>query len=144
MAASCSERFTDTCRMSKILENPQPKVGLVIGTFAAVHYVHLALEAWKRNCPEIQVLVHDDGSAKRNELRVFCEFYGAAFIINQQRGRWTVGDISTYVDGLDWTKDKKLDLLVKMSRRFGTTPMRRSITVGLRKFTACATMSRTF
>jgi hypothetical protein len=100
-----------TRKMYKIVAQPQPTVGLIIGTFAAVPYVHLALEAWKRNYREIPVLVHDDSSPKYEELRVLCASYGASFLSNSKRGRWSVGDMSTYVDGLDWARERKLDLL---------------------------------
>ena len=45
-----------------------PKVAVVVGTFAAVPYVHLHLEARRRFYPEVPLLVHDDGSPKSAEL----------------------------------------------------------------------------
>lgn len=104
--------------MYRIIEGPRPTVGLVIGTFAAVPYVHLALESRKRNYPGAPVLVHDDDSPRRDELRRLCAAYGAEFVRSGGRGRWTVGDMSAYVAGLDWAGEARLELLVKMSRRF--------------------------
>lgn len=102
----------------QIIETPRPSVGLVIGTFAAVPYLHLALESWRRNYPGIPVLVSDDGSPNQTELSELCKFYGADFISHHARRCWTIGDLSSYVHGLDWAQERQLDLLVKMSRRF--------------------------
>ncbi len=104
--------------VDRIFKNSQAVVGLVIGTFAAVPYVHLALESWRRNYPEIPVLVNDDGSPKGEELHTLCDRYGANFVSNSERLRRTVGDMSAYVHGLDWAAQRGLELLVKMSRRF--------------------------
>jgi hypothetical protein len=102
----------------QIIETPRPSVGLVIGTFAAVPYIHLALESWRRNYPDIPVLVSDDGSPNWAELSELCKLYGADFVSYRARRRWTIGDLSSYVHGLDWAQERQLDLLVKMSRRF--------------------------
>lgn len=102
----------------RIIKTPRPSVGLVIGTFAAVPYLHLALESWRRNYPDIPVLVSDDGSPNRAELSELCTLYGADFVGHPARRRWTIGDLSSYVHGLDWAQERRLELLVKMSRRF--------------------------
>ncbi len=104
--------------MRNIFTTRAPSVGLVIGTFAATPYVHLHLESRARNYPHMPVLVHDDGSPKRDELQKLCERYGGDFISAPQRTRPTIGDLSTFVDGLDWAHERQITLLVKMSRRF--------------------------
>lgn len=101
-----------------LFPNKDPTVGLVIGTFAGLPYLHLSLESWRRNYPSIPVLVSDGGSPNRDELRALAAAYGADFISNRKRKRWTVGDVSAYLHGLQWAAESGLELLVKMSRRF--------------------------
>jgi len=95
-----------------------PSIGLVIGSFAAVPYVHLHLEARRRFYPHVPALVCDDGSRFERELAGVCQEYGAAFARNPARLRRTVGDMSAYVRGLDWAMESGIEILVKMSRRF--------------------------
>ena len=110
------ENTQATC--DAIICDANPSVGVVIGTFAAVPYVHLQLESWRRHYPEIPLLVNDDGSPYTGELRELCGRYGAEFIANTRRMRRTVGDMSAYVQGFDWAESLGLELLVKLSRRF--------------------------
>ncbi len=95
-----------------------PKIALVIGTFAAVPYVHLHLEARRRLYPEIPVLVHDDHSPKGGELAGLCERYGAGFAATATRFPPCKGDLSAFICGLVWARECGADVLVKMSRRF--------------------------
>src|SRR3954471_7147461 len=104
--------------MERIFDNPLPSVGVVIGTFAAVPYVHLHLESRARNYPHVPMLVHDDGSPRRKELQSLCERYGADFISRPTRAQPTIGDLSAFVSGFDWAHERRFSLLVKMSRRF--------------------------
>jgi hypothetical protein len=104
--------------MQQIINSSEPSIGLVIGTFAAVPYIHLQLESRKRNYPNLPVLVHDDGSHLQKELRELCAQYNADFTSLEQRSTHFIGDMVAFVAGLDWAKEKKLDLLVKFSRRF--------------------------
>jgi hypothetical protein len=102
----------------RIIETPQPSAALIIATFAAVPYVHLALECWRRYYPSVPLLVSDDGSTAAPRLRDLCGEYGAEFRKNPQRKRRTIGDLSSYLYGLEWAGALGVDLLVKMSRRF--------------------------
>jgi hypothetical protein len=104
--------------MHKLINHPQPAVGLVLGTFAAVPYIHLALESWRLNYPAIPLLVSDDGSPNRDELHALCQRYGADFVSSPRRKKQSLGDISAYIHGLEWAVKCELDLVVKMSRRF--------------------------
>jgi len=61
--------------MYRILDDPQPSVGLVIATFAAVPYEHSALESRCRNYPDVPALVHEDGSPEREQLVALCARY---------------------------------------------------------------------
>jgi hypothetical protein len=103
---------------AQIFASSDPSVGLVIGTFAAVPYVHLHLESWRRFYPSIPILVHDDCSPNQAHLQALCEEYGADFVSSPRRGRWTVGDMASYVEGFSWAGSRGIELLVKMSRRF--------------------------
>ncbi len=101
-----------------ITRDASPSVGVVVGTFAAVPYVHLHLESWRRHYPGVPLLVNDDGSPHAGELRSLCSLYGVDFVANAKRLRRCVGDLSAYVHGFDWAQSLGLDLLVKLSRRF--------------------------
>ncbi len=94
------------------------RIGLVIGTYASVPYVHLGLETWRRHCPHIEVLVHDDCSRDGDRLRELCREYGASFETNSVRKHHTVGDQSAFLGGLLWSRRQGHDILVKFSRRF--------------------------
>lgn len=104
--------------MDRIYPHPKPSVGVVVGTFAAVPYVHLHLESRRRFYPSVPLLVHDDGSPFREALAELCGRYGADFVCRGSRGRATVGDLSSYVSGFEWARRLDLDILVKFSRRF--------------------------
>ncbi len=97
---------------------PPLAIGLVVGTFAAVPYIPLHLEARRRFYPHIPLLVHDDASPKRDELRRLCAEYGCEFESNDSRRAVFIGDVSCVLGGLLWAQRIRLDLLVKMSRRF--------------------------
>jgi hypothetical protein len=100
---------------SRIVKNPSPSIGVVIGTFP---YVHLQLESWRRNYPSVLLLVSDDCSPLQSDLQVMCETYGADFVTRPFRGRWTVGDMTSYLHGFDWAARQGIEILVKFSRRF--------------------------
>ncbi len=103
------------------LYKTKPKIGLVIGTYASLPYIHLHLEARKRYYPEIPCLVADDGSRQEKELALLCNRYGADFRSNTYRLPQKppgLGDLSHFISGLLWASSKGIDLLVKMSRRW--------------------------
>jgi hypothetical protein len=102
----------------RIYSDPHPTIGVVVGTFAAVPYVHLHLESWRRHYPSVRLLVNDDASPFGKRLAELCAHYGADFASNARRGRRTVGDLSAYTRGLEWAEPLGVDILVKMSRRF--------------------------
>jgi hypothetical protein len=105
-------------RRSEAIFMPPIAMGLVVGTFAAVPYIHLQLEARRRLYPDIPLLVHDDASPKQDELRRLCAEYGCEFETNDTRRPVFIGDISCLLGGLLWAKRNRLDIVVKMSRRF--------------------------
>lgn len=89
-----------------------------MGTFAAAPYIHLQLESRRRNYPDLPVLVHDDGSPRQCELGELCRRYRADFVAAEGRHPHFVGDLAAFVAGFEWAREKKLELLVKFSRRF--------------------------
>lgn len=95
-----------------------PRVGLVVGTYAAVPYIHLQLEARRRFYPNVPLLIHDDGSPRIAPLRELCKQYGSDFEYNEQRQPPCLGDLTAFVGGLLWAASRNLDLLVKVSRRW--------------------------
>ena len=109
----CSVAATDAALFAGPL-----RVGVVIGTFAAVPYIHLHLEAWRRLYPHAALLVHDDASPHAGRLAELCAEYGAEFERNTERCPPCKGDLTAFVGGLLWARERGLDLLVKLSRRF--------------------------
>lgn len=100
------------------LYSGNPRVGIVVGTFAAVPYVHLQLEARRRFYPDVPLLVHDDGSHRSDELDRLCRRYGCDFEHNEERHLPCVGDLTAFLGGLVWAKARQLDVLLKVSRRW--------------------------
>lgn len=94
------------------------RIGLVIGTYSSVPYVHMGLESHRRHYPNVAVLVHDDCSPKQNDLRRLCQEYGAFFEVNSIKKGHTLGDLSSFLGGLLWAGRQRLDIIVKFSRRF--------------------------
>jgi hypothetical protein len=103
---------------TRIYDTPKPSIGIVIGTFAAIPYVHLHLEMWQRFYSDVPVLVSDDGSPFAENIAGVCGRYGVSFVTGKQRHRRTIGDLSAFVRGFAWAEGKNIDILVKMSRRF--------------------------
>lgn len=102
--------------------NKNLKVGVVIGTYGAVPYVDLQLH-YLKNVNRIEnVLVHDDCSPQRDDLKKLCESYGVDFYSTNEN-LWhrtsvgSLGDENCFFEGLKWARMKGLDILVKLSRR---------------------------
>jgi hypothetical protein len=93
-------------------------VGVVVGTFAAVPYVHLHLEAALRYTPGVEFLIHDDASPDAGQLHALVTHYKHSLFVTPCRRHHSVGDMSAFNEGLKWAHRRKLDILVKMSRRF--------------------------
>lgn len=93
-------------------------LGLVIGTYGAVPYIHLQLESRRRFNPEMACLVIDDGSPDAAELSELCRRYDAEFQGRKQRMGHVPGDMQAFIDGHRWARDRSVGLLVKFSRRW--------------------------
>lgn len=102
----------------KPLYRQPPRIGVVVGTYAAVPYIHLQLEAQRRFYAHIPLLVHDDASRRGSELRELCDEYGVDFETNTTRQPPCLGDLTTFLGGLLWAKERSLDILLKVSRRW--------------------------
>jgi hypothetical protein len=99
------------------LYRASPRSAMVIGTFAAVPYIHLQLEARRRFYPEVPLLVHDDGSHKGAALSALCRHYDCDFEHNERR-QGALGDLTAFVGGLIWAAALNVDILLKVSRRW--------------------------
>ncbi len=95
-----------------------PRMAMVVGTFAAVPYVHLHLEARRRWYPGVPLLVHDDHSPVAARLAALCGDYGADFERNTVRLPPCKGDLSAFAGGFHWARERGAELLLKLSRRF--------------------------
>ena len=102
----------------RIYRSPHPSIGLVIGTYAALPYIHLQLESWFKHCRNMPLLIHDDCSPQRDELEALCRDYGAEFYSNRCRRGHVVGDMVVVTHGLRWAEERGVDILAKFSRRF--------------------------
>lgn len=102
---------------TKLFEAP-PCMAVVVGTFAAVPYIHLQLESRRRFCPDVPYLVHDDCSPLRDRIAGLCGEYGVDFEHNSRRLPPLKGDLSAFYGGLHWAASIGANLLVKLSRRF--------------------------
>ncbi|RJQ24616.1 glycosyltransferase [Candidatus Parcubacteria bacterium] len=95
-----------------------PKFGLLISTYASIPYIHLALEVRKKHYPEVPCIVIDDCSEEKDKLKKIAQDYSADFYSSDSRMNHTRGDLCAIANGLRWADKNKLDVLVKMSRRF--------------------------
>lgn len=93
----------------------EPHIGIVIGTYGSKEYIELQLKQRDLLYPNTPVLVHDDCSGD-GELRRICS--GVDFYSTPKRLGWCRGDIHAYAKGLEWASTKKIDYLIKLSRRF--------------------------
>jgi hypothetical protein len=110
--------WAESTQRTERLFPAKPKIGLIVGTFAAVPFVHLHLETRRRLYPEIPMLLHDDCSPATRELENLCAEYGVEFASTVARFQPCKGDLSAIATGLVWARARPLDIVVKMSRRF--------------------------
>ncbi|MGO8673018.1 MAG: hypothetical protein ACLQVD_16875 [Capsulimonadaceae bacterium] len=95
-----------------------PSVGMVIGTYGTPAYIALQIAARNRWYPHVPLLVHDDGSPDAERLAALCKASGVDFVGRSQRSGWSLGDMAAVVAGLDWGRQKGLDIVIKVSRRY--------------------------
>lgn len=100
-----------------------PRIGVVISTYGSIPYLDLNLH-YLINVNHLNVLIHDDCSPDCEALIALCEKYApnARLYITPER-LWhkthvgAFGDTSSFLVGLNWAHNLKLDILVKLSRR---------------------------
>lgn len=97
--------------------SPRASVGLVVATFGAPGFVALQLESAKRFAPGLPVMIHDDCSGSQG-LFPLAQRYGATLVTTPGRLGHVVGDLSSFVAGIEWGQSLGLDYVVKVSRRF--------------------------
>ena len=101
----------------------EPSLGVVISTFGSIPYLDLNLH-YLVNVNHLRVLIHDDSSPQREELIALCRRYAphVDLYITPER-LWhkakvgTLGDTSAFFIGLQWARQNRFDLLLKLSRR---------------------------
>lgn len=116
-------------------------LGLVIGTYGAVPYIHLQLESLKRFHPGTPCLVVDDGSDQREELAALCKEYGVEFLGRDKRMNHARGDMQVFIEGHSWAQRNGIKLLVKFSRRWVPTATWQEEALRLWKETKAPTLS---
>ena len=92
-------------------------VGIVIGTYGSLPYVHLHLAVRKKFFPSVPLLVHDDCSSGKR-LQELCKRYKCSFMTNEKRLGHIFGDLSVFADGLRWAELMNIEILIKLSRRW--------------------------
>ncbi len=99
------------------------KVGVVIGTCGSSDIINLQLH-YLKNINKIEnVLIVDDYSQEQDLLKNICDKYNADLIISPYKLPYIHligcnGDNYCIYKGLEWAKAKKLDVILKFSRRF--------------------------
>jgi hypothetical protein len=64
------------------------------------------------------ILVFDDCSSEAARLKELADTYSSDFAQTMERQGHHPGDVCAFITGLLWAKEKNLDYLVKISRRF--------------------------
>lgn len=99
------------------------QIGVVIGTYGSTDIIRLQLH-YLCNINKIsKVLVVDDSSDQTQQLQELCNQYNVEFISTPYKMPRTPcvgcsGDMYCFSAGLKWAKQHKLDVVVKLSRRF--------------------------
>lgn len=93
-------------------------IGLVIGTYGSVPYIHLSLACLRKHEPDIKILIQDDYSEYSIELKNICIKYDAELYTTKTRLGWFLGDMSAVFNACEWSYTKGCDIGIKLSRRF--------------------------
>lgn len=102
--------------------NKDLKIGVVIGTCGAIPYIDLGLHYLKNVNSIDKILVHDDCSPEKDDLKKLCDSYNVDFY-STKKNMWhkscvgSLGDQNCFYEGLKWAKENNLDILIKFSRR---------------------------
>ena len=101
---SIDKLVANPCSVGLAQTSPVVPLGLVIGTYAALPYIHLQLEARRRLYPDVRTLVHDDGSKQGAAIEALAHEYGAEFFTHPVRHLHHLGDLSIYPVALAWAE----------------------------------------
>jgi hypothetical protein len=101
-----------------LIPTARPRVLLVIGTFAAVPYIHLQLESRRRFYPDVPTIIHDDCSPVAGPLRELAAEYGAEFYCTPRRLSHQPGDTHASLHAIRCAAERGVELAVKLSRSF--------------------------
>ena len=93
-------------------------IGVVVGTYGGLPYVHLQLEQWRRFNEKVGLLVHDDCSERGAAIEALCNEYRADFIKPPKHLGHSQGDVSSFCSGLRWAETAGMRTLVKLSQRW--------------------------
>ena len=102
LAGGTCDRWPDYAPPRAVAASAPGEIGLVIGTYGAVPYIHLQLESVRRFHPGMKVLVVDDCSPDAEALRKICAEYGAELHVNEKRMGHVPGDMQAFVTGHEW------------------------------------------
>ncbi len=93
-----------------------PAIGAVLGTYGSAPFVELGLH-YLTKVNHLPVLVVDDASGD-SRLEAVCRRYGAELLRLPCRHGHFAGDLQVFAAGLEWAKQHRHELVVKLSRRF--------------------------
>lgn len=99
-----------------------PNIGVVIGTYGNLDYIKLHLHYLKNINGINKILVHDDCSEQKEEIKKLCEQYNVDFYSPPKHMFYkecvgSIGDTSAIYQGLLWAKQNNIEILVKLSQR---------------------------
>jgi len=93
------------------------KKAIVISTFGSPAYIALQIESARRFSPDSSILIYDDMSNNIG-LRDLCKQQRIELYSNHSRMGHFLGDLNSYIVGLEFAKNIGAEQLIKISRRF--------------------------
>ncbi len=98
-----------------------PTVGVVIGSYHWPRLIALQALVIRDTCgPLTPILVSDDGSNEEQSklLKIICKIVKIDLIQSEDRMGHLWGDTTAYKRGIEWAKEKGVQVLAKLSQRF--------------------------
>lgn len=102
--------------------NNDPTIGVVIGTYGDLSFVDLQLYFLKNINHIDNILIHDDCSPDKDQLKKLAEQYNVDFYSTPnkmwyQKDIGSIGELDCIYQGLLWAKSKNIDILVKIDSK---------------------------
>lgn len=98
-----------------------PKIGVVVGTYGSPAYIDMQLYFLKNINHIDNILIHDDCSGNTDLIKLAkqynVDFYSTPVRSFKADHISCGGDELTFINGLNWAKQKNLDILIKLSTR---------------------------